>query len=240
MSPAHFSDQHAKKEMIALSPLKINRDSHFIKKSSPSSSSSSSSSSLVNGVANATNKPAQQRHPVIIYTHSPKVIHTHPKDFMALVQKLTGLSRSSEDDQIISPAPPPPETKVEPNFQDDFTDDNNNKNMMVNDNKGGTMNDDNESTSVVTDEIENNGSSGTTAGDIGQVNSSCFVTPPPIFDPPNPCFNNIPFFNPNPAADFFCTAQPFYNYSDSLFFMPNIRSSLSSATLDGMKELPDF
>ncbi|XP_027123441.2 VQ motif-containing protein 20-like [Coffea arabica] len=236
MSAAHFSHQHAKKEMIALSPLKINRDSHFIKKSSPSSSSSSSSSSLVN-------KPAQQRHPVIIYTHSPKVIHTHPKDFMALVQKLTGLSRSSEDDQIISPAPPPPpETKVEPNFQDDFTDDNNNKNMMVNnDNKGGTMNDDNESTSVVTDEIENNGSSGTTAGDIGQVNSSCFVTPPPpIFDPPNPCFNNIPFFNPSPATDFFCTAQPFYNYSDSLFFMPNIRSSLSSATLDGMKELPDF
>ncbi|KAL1193043.1 Nuclear speckle RNA-binding protein B [Cardamine amara subsp. amara] len=28
--------------------------------------------------------------PVIIYTVSPKIIHTHPNDFMALVQRLTG------------------------------------------------------------------------------------------------------------------------------------------------------
>lgn len=49
-------------------PLKINKDSCYIKKSQ------------------------QRHHPVIIYTHSPKIIHTNPRDFMALVQKLTGLS----------------------------------------------------------------------------------------------------------------------------------------------------
>ncbi|XP_024045332.1 VQ motif-containing protein 20 isoform X2 [Citrus clementina] len=65
-------------------PLKINKDSHFIKKSSASASASVS-------------LPPSHRHPVIIYTHSPKIIHTHPRDFMVLVQKLTGLSRSSDD-----------------------------------------------------------------------------------------------------------------------------------------------
>ena len=34
----------------------------------------------------------QRRQPVIIYTHSPKIIHTQARDFMALVQRLTGLS----------------------------------------------------------------------------------------------------------------------------------------------------
>jgi hypothetical protein len=33
----------------------------------------------------------QQQQPVIIYTHSPKVIRTNPRDFMSIVQKLTGL-----------------------------------------------------------------------------------------------------------------------------------------------------
>ncbi|GLJ54247.1 hypothetical protein SUGI_1163510 [Cryptomeria japonica] len=33
--------------------------------------------------------------PVIIYLRSPEVIHTQPKDFMALVQRLTGCSSSS-------------------------------------------------------------------------------------------------------------------------------------------------
>ncbi|GAB4840306.1 hypothetical protein Ancab_021072 [Ancistrocladus abbreviatus] len=39
--------------------------------------------------------------PVIIYTRSPTVIHAQPRDFMALVQKLTGLSshRMASDNQ---------------------------------------------------------------------------------------------------------------------------------------------
>ncbi|KAK1298059.1 hypothetical protein QJS10_CPB14g00349 [Acorus calamus] len=75
-------------------PLRINKDSHAIQKSS-SSSASTGSTVTVASSSNAPKPP--QRHPVIIYTHSPKVIHTHPRDFMALVQKLTGFSRSDED-----------------------------------------------------------------------------------------------------------------------------------------------
>ncbi|XP_055826551.1 nuclear speckle RNA-binding protein B [Solanum dulcamara] len=55
-----------------ISPLKINKDSCYIKKSQ--------------------HQHQQRHHPVIIYTHSPKIIHTNPCDFMSLVQKLTGLS----------------------------------------------------------------------------------------------------------------------------------------------------
>ncbi|WMV22181.1 hypothetical protein MTR67_015566 [Solanum verrucosum] len=63
------------------SPLKMNKDSCYIKKSP--------SSSFLN--------QQQRHHPVIIYTHSPKIIHTNPYDFRALVQKLTGLSSHNSD-----------------------------------------------------------------------------------------------------------------------------------------------
>ncbi|WOG96746.1 hypothetical protein DCAR_0416082 [Daucus carota subsp. sativus] len=215
MSPAAFSNNHAKKEtyanMCPLSPLKINKDSHFIKKSP---STSSTSSSTIANCTPAAPKP-QQRHPVIIYTHSPKVIHTHPRDFMALVQKLTGLSQSKED-QAAAKNP-----KSEPG----------NENKGDHPNKGMMINDDNESTSVITDE---NGSN--SMGD-GQVNS-CFV--PPIFDPPNPGFNNIPIFTPT-SYDLLCSSQPYYNFHhDPMFLMPTMRNSISSSTLDGFKDFPDF
>ncbi|CAI9096184.1 OLC1v1032269C1 [Oldenlandia corymbosa var. corymbosa] len=59
------------------SPLRLHKDSHVIHKPK-------------------LNPPRKQ--PVIIYTHSPKIIHTKPKDFMALVQKLTGFTRPDNDD----------------------------------------------------------------------------------------------------------------------------------------------
>lgn len=222
MSPAAFSNNHAKKEtygnMCPLSPLKINKDSHFIKKSP--STLSTSSSTMANGAA-ATTKP-QQRHPVIIYTHSPKVIHTHPRDFMALVQKLTGLSKSKED-QVSTKTP-----KTEPGNEKEGD---HHHDINTNPNKGIMINDDNESTSVITDE---NGSN--SMGD-GQVNS-CFV--PPIFDPPNPGFNNMPLFTPT-SYDLLCSTQPYYNFHDPMFFMPTMRNSIaSSPSLEGFKDFPDF
>ncbi|KAL5553158.1 hypothetical protein UlMin_040559 [Ulmus minor] len=85
MSPSKFSDDdHARKLQIngtRPSPLKINKDSHSIHK--PSSG------------AGAGNKQ-QTRQPVIIYTYSPKIIYAQPREFMALVQKLTG--RLSDED----------------------------------------------------------------------------------------------------------------------------------------------
>ncbi|KAA3471439.1 VQ motif-containing protein 20 [Gossypium australe] len=52
--------------------------------SCPPLSSSSSSSTTSSLDVSSTSKPQQQRHSVIIYMHSPKVIHTHSKDFIAL------------------------------------------------------------------------------------------------------------------------------------------------------------
>ncbi|KAG4999246.1 hypothetical protein AAZX31_08G041300 [Glycine max] len=76
--------------------LKMNRESHLIRKSSSSSLS----------------KAQQQRPPVIIYTHPPKVIHTHARNFMELVQKLTGLYRTDPEDngggeEVLKPPTPP-------------------------------------------------------------------------------------------------------------------------------------
>ncbi|KHN09235.1 Protein MKS1 [Glycine soja] len=63
-------------------PLRINKDSHKIKKKPP--------------VAPPSSQPQPPlRQPVIIYTVSPKVIHTTPSDFMSLVQRLTSSSSSS-------------------------------------------------------------------------------------------------------------------------------------------------
>ncbi|KAJ6930783.1 nuclear speckle RNA-binding protein B-like [Populus alba x Populus x berolinensis] len=75
-----------KKELQGPRPpaLKIRKDSHKIKKP----------------------PQTQPRPPVIIYTLSPKVIHTNPNDFMNLVQRLTGSSSTSTDHDCgaISPA----------------------------------------------------------------------------------------------------------------------------------------
>ncbi|KAF7816737.1 Protein MKS1 [Senna tora] len=63
-------------------PLRIHKDSHKIKKPPL-----------------APQQPPQPqpppRQPVIIYTVSPKIIHTTPGDFMDLVQRLTGCTSSS-------------------------------------------------------------------------------------------------------------------------------------------------
>jgi len=244
MSPSQF---HPKKEIIStttksntnvnglLPPhLKINKDSHFIKKSSSSplssssSSSSSTSSSMINTMV-ATNKPPQQhRSPVIIYTHSPRVIHTQPKDFMALVQKLTGLSRSEEDGR--SNTAPAPSSQYQTPKKEPVTStygmligdkENERKNVVM------LRNEDNDtSSSVITD--ENN--YGNNIGE-NQVNSCFIASDTPMLEPPlNPYMTN---FLASSSAEFMCSSQPLLNYSDS-FFSHNMR------TLGGMKEFGDY
>ncbi|PKI57460.1 hypothetical protein CRG98_022111 [Punica granatum] len=63
-------------------PLSVRKDSHKIRKP-PAAQRPPSQASL---------PPKQPRQPVIIYAVSPKVIHTNPSEFMALVQRLTGPS----------------------------------------------------------------------------------------------------------------------------------------------------
>ncbi|KAJ4972552.1 hypothetical protein NE237_005726 [Protea cynaroides] len=226
MSPSQFQDeQQARKEMMngpRTSPLKINKDSHLIQKSSSSSSSTSSS---FNGVAGAATKHHQQQHnqqrhhPVIIYTHSPKIIHTQARDFMALVQKLTGLSRS--DDR-----PEQPQLLKENN--------NNNNNNNTRPSVAATH-EDTESSSVVTD--ENCGGGG--SGGRGEIQVSSFSVSPPIYEPSNPFFSEIPLFTPN-SAEFFCSPRTFYRYPDSVLTPSNMGSSISPSVLEVMKGFHEY
>ncbi|XP_027362739.1 VQ motif-containing protein 8, chloroplastic-like [Abrus precatorius] len=85
---ARFHSLHEHSEKVVIndsrpSPLMINKHSHLIRK--PPSSSSSFKSF---------------ENPIIIYTESPKVFHTKPRDFMALVQRLTGITHSNQDDNL--------------------------------------------------------------------------------------------------------------------------------------------
>ncbi|CAK9188323.1 unnamed protein product [Ilex paraguariensis] len=60
-------------------PFKVSKDSHKIRKPPVAP-------------PQQPQPQAQHRSPVIIYTVSPKVIHTKPSEFMTLVQRLTGPS----------------------------------------------------------------------------------------------------------------------------------------------------
>ncbi|CAL9221338.1 unnamed protein product [Arabidopsis halleri] len=245
--------------------LKVNKDSHVIKK--PPSPSSSSSA-------------AKPRHPVIIYTHTPRIIHTNPKDFMALVQKLTGMSRSDEDPG--GNAMTDPGGKSINRSVPDLTVDrknnrnrcgggggNNNYNRSYSGTGAGTGNgkgiffnntmisEDSESSSVITTD-EN-------IGEHGQVNSSLPYSavaippqPPPHSPPPPPppsmydaaginygaYLPTFPIYPPtNPTDNYLCGNQPFANFDDPLFFAPNMRSSFSSSSssgFDGLTEFRDF
>lgn len=140
---------------------------------------------------------------------------------MALVQKLTGLSRF--DDEEAAATQHDHHQKSEPGNDADLkilNSDHENKNKNI----GLGNHDDNESSSVVTDE---NCSS---VGDFGQVINSCFVSP--IFEPPtNAYMTNLPVFTPN-SAEFLCSNQPFYNYNDPLF--------LTSGMTNGINEFSEY
>ncbi|KAJ7965408.1 VQ motif-containing protein [Quillaja saponaria] len=108
-------------------PLKIHKDSHKIKKPPLAPQPAATASQQAH---------PPPRQPVIIYTVSPKIIHTTPNDFMNLVQRLTGSTSSSssysnplnhDGDGAISPAAryaaiektrsPPEEKKQQQQYQ---------------------------------------------------------------------------------------------------------------------------
>ncbi|XP_044475614.1 nuclear speckle RNA-binding protein B-like [Mangifera indica] len=70
-------------------PLKVSKDSHKIRKPPVPQPQQQQHQ---NQQQHQHHHQAQPRPPVIIYTVSPKVIHTKPSDFMTLVQRLTGSS----------------------------------------------------------------------------------------------------------------------------------------------------
>ncbi|KAI3914529.1 hypothetical protein MKW92_015562 [Papaver armeniacum] len=201
-------------------PLKINKESHQIHKSSSSSLTSSATSSI-NGVINMSSsknhhQQQQQRHPVIIYTHSPKVIHTQARDFMALVQKLTGLSHADQQQNQSGGGPIDMKQSVSSNGINKF-----NNNGSSNNLRGG---DDTGSSSVVTtDENCGGGGGGGFGSNIHQVSSS--VSMDPINNNNNPYITDIPIFTPNSLEFPYITRSFYSRYPSPMIFPPTGNSA---------------
>ncbi|MCL7030454.1 hypothetical protein MKW94_012225 [Papaver nudicaule] len=208
-------------------PLKVNKESHQIHKSSSSSLTSSATSSI-NGVINGpppsskNHQQQQQRHPVIIYTHSPKIIHTQARDFMALVQKLTGLSHTDQQQQNQSGGGGggPVDTKQSASGINKF-----NNNGSSNNLRGGGGDDTGSSSVVTTD--ENCGVGGCGGGGFGsnihQVSSSGSLDP---MINNNNYITDIPIFTPN-SLDFLysSSSRSFYRYPTPMMFPPTGNSA---------------
>lgn len=83
-------------------PLKIRKDSHKIIKKPPLAPQHQPPQPP----PHHEQEPSQPRGPVIIYTVSPKIIHTHPNNFMTLVQRLTGKQSNSTSSSSTSTSAP--------------------------------------------------------------------------------------------------------------------------------------
>ncbi|XP_068636474.1 VQ motif-containing protein 8, chloroplastic-like [Aristolochia californica] len=216
MSPSQFHDDHAHRREIngpRPAPLKINKESHVVQKQTISSSCATSSLTI----ASATSKQhrqqqPQQRYPVIIYTHSPKIIRTEARDFMALVQKLTGLSRSDD----------PPQQGLSSAA------------TLLTSSSGNCVStrivgsDDGTSSSVVTNE------------NCGITEAQVSASISPVYDPPqNSFFSDIPLFTPT-SSDFFCSPQSLYRYPDPVFISPSMGSSFSPSVMEGLQAYREY
>ncbi|KAG1334776.1 VQ motif-containing protein 20 [Cocos nucifera] len=202
-------------------PIKIHKDSHLIHKQSSSSSSSSTTTTTT-----SSSSSTQRHHPVIIYTHSPKIIHTQARDFMALVQKLTGLSKSTDgnDDSSAAAADntPPPPSNIPRKDADTIH--------------------------AATEDSSSSSENCSTAGDVvhhvccSSLPSAAALSPlgfdPP--PPPNPFLSEIPLFTPNS----FCSPRSFYRYPESAAVfspsVPNMGGSISPSIMEAMKAFPEY
>lgn len=84
-------------------PLKVRKDSYKIKKPPAAPGAGPSQSHHAPPPQQQQQQPP--RAPVIIYTVSPKVIHTEPGNFMTLVQRLTGASPRTLAAAAAAPGP---------------------------------------------------------------------------------------------------------------------------------------
>ncbi|KAK3018737.1 hypothetical protein RJ639_003031 [Escallonia herrerae] len=157
MSPRPMFDDNEQQGGIRVingprpSPLKISRFSSTLKK---------------------PNRKADRGKPVIIYAKSPKIIHAQARDFMSLVQKLTGMSSRSGSKET---ARSERESKEEGN--------------SLEGNNGNS-----ESSSGVTDEKQYGG------GGRGKEATSSSVSP--LFRAHNSFLADIPLFTPNSSDFF--------------------------------------
>ncbi|KAJ4843487.1 hypothetical protein Tsubulata_043688 [Turnera subulata] len=218
MSPVKFHhNEHSLINGPRPAPLMINKASRVTYKHSSTSSSSTNfvAPKVVGGGAKPRNRP------VIIYTHSPKVIHTQPKDFMALVQELTGLSRPNKvlDEKASLPPQQEEQLLVYKGRSKKAAD-------------GACSDIDNESSSILTDEKYGSGGVGASYDDISGV-----IKPENVDN--NPFFADMPLFTPN-SASFFCSPRPIYKFQDSGYESPNVGNLVSPSAFEFLKGLPEY
>lgn len=209
MSPSKFHGSDVTKGVMngpRPLPLRINKDSHVIHKP------------LHHHQPPPTD--AKKRQPVIIYTHSPKVIYAQARDFMALVQTLTGPKRpkAAADGEATS-------LEEAVNEEDSFF---NEKQQHCCGGGGGVNNnvgyvDNNETTSVLPDDQRF----------MGDVKQDPTVQVSPMYKMPNTFLMEAPLFTPN-SSEFYCSTS-------SLFQPPNMAATaISPSFMDYIKAFPDY
>lgn len=219
-------------------PLKISRVSHKIRKPA----------ALIPAV------PMMNRsQPLIIYMHSPKVIHAEVQDFMTLVQRLTGSSSSS--DTFANSAAKSENLKADHQYAEstiitqlasDLTTSTTSQPDESADQKMGSPRTDDtprnlNTTSLKNEEIENYKDSGlsVTANSSGDSSAPILIAPYSPFSPnflfpsqhllsPS-IFQDIPLFTPN-SDNFFFSPRHFYRFSEPMFSPPQ-RQPLNTSTM---------
>ncbi|KAL6295070.1 hypothetical protein ACE6H2_003212 [Prunus campanulata] len=241
------------------SPLKINKASYLIQKP-PNNNNSSSRMANQQHPHEHQQHHQQQRQPVIIYTQSPKIIHTQARDFMALVQKLTGLDQTQQpesstttDDHVHVKVDASSLSQGRRNQDDQIIDINNINSTASNSIISSCSHDDNDqSSSGLTDEnCDNNNNKNVDVvhhqGNKGSSSSSCGYYPPNAMfsHPSQPYFADIPLFTPTSTSstDFFCSPRPLYRFSDSSSnASPNVNvgGSISPSMFKFIKGLTEY
>jgi hypothetical protein len=165
---------------------------------------------------NSSHKP-QRVLPIIIYTQSPKIIHTKAHDFMALVQRLTSMSPTN---QLL----PRQHEVSENNFESSLSDGSNN----IGDETTST------SFSIIKREHININESCEKGGVTSNVDDQ-------QHSPSNNMMNfvDMPLFTPT-SYDFFCSnsSRPVYQFSDSPYGI--LGSLISPSGLGFIQDLPEY
>ncbi|KAK2405313.1 protein MKS1 [Trifolium repens] len=164
---------------------------------------------------NSSHKP-QRVLPIIIYTQSPKIIHTKAQDFMALVQRLTGMSPTN---QVL----PRQHEVSENNFDSSLSD--------------GSNNIGDETTSTTSSIVKREHININESCEKGGVTSNHEEQHSPSNNMMN--FADMPLFTPT-SYDFFCSnsSRPVYQFSDSPYGI--LGSLISPSGLGFIQDLPEY
>ncbi|KAI9077429.1 hypothetical protein K1719_040632 [Acacia pycnantha] len=195
------------------SPLAINKISHSIGK--PSSTVAAAAAPHHHG--HHHQQQQQVRKPVIIYTHSPRIIHINREDFMSLVQRLTGMGSRDKDVAVSG-------NGTDNNLESSLSGDSIISSIKQEKNNEGQSN------------FNNEISSSSSAALLNHRYSSSYN-----YEAPDLNYTDIPLFTPN-SSDFlispYSRSTVFKQSADSPFGI--LGNLISPSCLEFIRELPDY